>query len=170
MNHQLDYEDIRELCEFLVDHDIIQRQLDRKEEDKKRDWIKARLREMRVESPLASWEDAEAEYEREFPRVLARIEEIHQAFAAQVPHPELHGGKTRKIVWATIEDQELDFFDMVDRHRLAHEEGNLFSYLARVMKVARKLHEAAGLEQAATIEQRVRSYLAVVDARLVDQL
>ncbi|HLU67207.1 MAG TPA: DEAD/DEAH box helicase [Kofleriaceae bacterium] len=170
MNHQLDYDDVRELCELLVDHDVIQRLLDRKEEDKKREWIKNRLREMRQDSPQASWEDAEEEYERAFPRVLSRIEEIHQEFQAKVPHPELHGGKVRKTVWATIEDQELGFLEMVDRHRLAHEEGSLFTYLARVMKVARKLHEAAAVEQAATIEQRIRSYLAVVDARLASQL
>ena len=32
-NHQLDYVELRQLVEYLIDHDIIQRQLDRKGED-----------------------------------------------------------------------------------------------------------------------------------------
>jgi hypothetical protein len=169
MNQQLDYPDFRELCEFLVDHDIIQRLLNRKQEDKKADWIRERLRERRREGELVSWEDVEADYEREFPRVLTRMEIIHQEFSHQVPHPELHGGKAAKTIWATIEDESIGFLEMVDRHRLAHEEGNLFTYLARVMKVARKINEATGLDQLAEIERRVRSYLSVVDARLIEE-
>jgi hypothetical protein len=167
MNHQLDVEDYRALCEFLVDHDIIQRLLDRKEEDKKAEWIKAKLRELRQERPQVSWEDGEAEYEKAFPRQLTRIELIHQEFSALVPHPELHGGKSAKRIWATIEDEGLGFLEMVDKHRLAHEEGNLFTYLARTMKVAKKIHEATGLEQLGALEARIRSYLAVVEARLI---
>ena len=53
---------------------------------------------------------------------------------------------------------------------VAHEEGNLFTYLARTMKVAKKIHEATGLEQMADIEKRIRSYLAVVESRLLDLL
>jgi hypothetical protein len=170
MNHQLDYEDLRELCEYLVDHDIVQRMLDRKDEDKKADWVREKLREMRRDGAIVEWADAEAEYDKAFPREPTRIELIQQEFAARVPHPELHGGKTRKNVWATIEAQGHAFLEMVDQHRLAHEEGNLFTYLARVMKVAHMLHEAAGLEQLATIELRIRSYLAVVDARLAEKL
>ena len=170
MNHQLDHDDYRALCEFLVDHDIIQRMLDRKEEDKKAEWIKAKLREMRQESPQVSWEDGEAEYEKAFPRELTRVELIHQEFSARVPHPELHGGKSAKRIWATIEEEGIGFLEMVDKHRLAHEEGNLFTYLARTMKVAKKIHEATGLEQLADIERRIRSYLAVVESRLVDLL
>ena len=169
MNHQLDSGDYRELCEFLVDHDIIQRRLDRKLEDKKADWIRERLRERRRESPQISWQDVEEEYEREFPRVLSKMELIHQEFAGQVPHPELHGGKGAKTIWATIEDENIGFLEMIDRHSLAHEEGNLFTYLARVMKVARKIHEATGLEQPADIERRIRSYLSVVDDRMVEE-
>ncbi len=169
MNQQLDYPDFRELCEFLVDHDIIQRLLSRKEEDKKAEWIRERLRERRRESPQTSWQDVEEDYEREFPRQLSKMELIHQEFARQVPHPELHGGKGAKTIWATIEDENLGFLEMVDRHRLGHEEGNLFTYLARVMKVARKIHEATGLEQLADLERRVRSHLSVVDARLIDE-
>ena len=167
MNHQLDHEQLRDLCEFMVDHDVIQRRLDRKQEDKKREWIQERLRERRRESPQISWEDVEDEYEREFPRELSPIEIIHQDFARLVPHPELHGGKTRKTVWATIEEHELGFFEMVDTHRLAHEEGSLFTYLARVMKTAKVIHEASHLEQLAALEERIRSYLAVVDPRMV---
>jgi hypothetical protein len=170
MNHQLDYEELRELCEFLVDHDIVQRLLDRKDEDKKAEWIREKLREMRQGGAIVDWSDAEAEYDKVFPRVPTRIELIHQEFSALVPHPELHGGKARKNVWATIEEQGLGFLEMVDRHRLAHEEGNLFTYLARVMKVAKMIHEAAGLEQLATIEHRIRTFLAVIDARLAAQL
>ena len=170
MNHQLDADDLRALCEFLVDHDVIQRLLDRKEEDKKAEWIKAKLREMRQESPQVSWEDGEAEYEKAFPRQLTRIELIHQEFSALVPHPELHGGKTAKRIWATIEEEGLGFLEVVDRHRLAHEEGNLFTYLARTMKVAKRIHEATGLEQLGDLERRIRSYLAVVEARLIDQM
>jgi hypothetical protein len=170
MNHQLDADDYRALCEFLVDHDVIQRMLDRKEEDKKAEWIKAKLREMRQESPQVSWEDGEAEYEKAFPRQLSKIELIHQEFSARVPHPELHGGKSAKRIWATIEDDQLGFLEMVDRHRLAHEEGNLFTYLARTMKVARKIHEATGLDLLGDLEKRIRSYLAVIEARLIDQM
>ena len=170
MNHQLDGDDYRALCEFLVDHDVIQRVLDRKADDKKAEWIKAKLREMRQESPQVSWEDGEAEYEKAFPRELSKIELIHQEFSAKVPHPELHGGKNAKRIWATIEEDQVGFLEMVDRHRLAHEEGNLFTYLARTMKVAKKIHESTGLEQLGELERRIRSYLAVVEARLIDQM
>ena len=167
MNHQLDYEESRELVEMLVDHDIIQRKLDRKEMDKRKEWMRERLRERRRDNPQVSWEDIEDEYEREHPRELTRVEHILQEFQSKVPHPELHGGKKRKTVWAVIEDEQIDFLDFVDTERLAHEEGSLFSYLARVMKVARSIFEAAGLEQFDSIESRVRSYLAVIDDRLV---
>jgi hypothetical protein len=170
MNHQLDYAGCRELCEYLVDHNIIQRMLDRKEDEKRREWIRERLRERRQENSQVTWEDVEAEYEREFPRELTQVERIHSEFAAVVPHPELHGGKQVKNVWARIEDDEIDFLDFVDTHRLSHEEGNLFSYLARVMKVARTLGEATGIEQFGVIETKIRDYLAVIDARLVSKL
>ncbi len=170
MHHQLDYEGCRELAEYLVDHNIIQRMLDRKEDEKRREWIRDRLREQRRENPQVTWEDVEEEYEREFPRELSRIETIHQEFAAQVPHPELHGGKQYKDVWARIDDENVDFLDFVDRHRLAHEEGSLFTYLARVMKVARTIHDATTIDTFASIQGRIRDYLAVIDARLVNQL
>ena len=55
MNHQLDYADCRALVEFLIDHNVIQRILDRKTEDAKREWIRGRLREKRMENSLVSW-------------------------------------------------------------------------------------------------------------------
>ena len=39
-NHQLEYVELRELVEYLIDHDIIQRLLDRKGEDEKREWMR----------------------------------------------------------------------------------------------------------------------------------
>ncbi|HWN66340.1 MAG TPA: hypothetical protein VNM90_01810, partial [Haliangium sp.] len=167
MNEQLEYEQCRELVEFLVDHDIIQKQLDRKDEDKRREWIRERLRERRQENPLVSWEDVEEEYAREFPRELTRIELVHQRFSAEVPHPQLHGGKMAKNIWAQMEDNDLAFLDFVDRHRLQHEEGSLFSYLIRVMNFAKNLGEATSMEQFTNIEGRVRRCLSMVDARLI---
>src|SRR5205085_5758594 len=43
--HQLGYEELRELIELLVDHDAVQRIFDRRNEDVKREWCRARLRE-----------------------------------------------------------------------------------------------------------------------------
>lgn len=170
MHRDFSYEQARELVEFLVDHDVIQRALDRKELEKRREWIRAKLREMRAEQPQATWEDAEAEYEREHPRELSETEQLHHAFLAELPHPELHGGKVQKTVWAQLEDDELSFFDFVERHRLEHEEGSLFSYLIRVLRVAHAIAEATGVGAFESIEQRVRDVLAAVDARLVRSL
>lgn len=167
MNEQLEYEQCRELIEFLVDHDVIQKQLDRKDEDKRREWIRERLRERRKDNPLVSWEDVEEEYAREFPRELTHIELVHQRFSAEVPHPQLHGGKMYKNIWAQIEDGNLTFLDFVERHRLQHEEGSLFSYLIRVMNFAKNLSEATFMEQFSNLEQRVRSCLSMVEMRLV---
>src|SRR5439155_11458147 len=92
-NHQLEYIDLRELVEYLLDHDIVQRLLDRKGEDEKREWMRAKLRELRLENPHVTWDDVEAAWDKEHPRVPTKIELIHQEFSAKVPHPELHGGK-----------------------------------------------------------------------------
>jgi len=167
-NHQLDYEDLRALVEFLVDHDVVQRVLDRKDEDKKREWMRAKLREMRESNPQVSWDDVEAEYDKQFPRVPTRIELIQQEFAAVVPHPELHGGKKPKNVWAQMEDGGLGFLEFVERHGLDHEEGSLFSYLVRIMNFARKIGDASKLEQLTELATRVRTVLAKIDERLVD--
>jgi hypothetical protein len=166
MNHALEAADCRALCELLVDHDSIQRVLDRKDLDKRRDWIKQRLRELRDANPQASWEDAEAEYDQKFPRELTRVELIHQEFQARLPHPELHGGKRGKAIWASIDDEGLGFLEYVDRHRLAHVEGSLFTYLARVMKVARRIAEGTGAPHFAELAERVRAYLSIIDPRL----
>lgn len=167
-NHQLEYVELRELVEYLIDHDIIQRQLDRKGEDEKREWMRMKLRELRETNPQITWDDVEAELEKEHPRVLTRTEVIHQEFSAKVPHPELHGGKRPKTTWAQVEDSGLTFLEFVDKHHLDHEEGNLFSYLVRVMNFARKLGEASGLSELEDMAERVQRLLARVDVRLVD--
>jgi len=170
MNHPIEYEDCRALVEFLVDHDVIQRSLDRKMLDERAAWIKEKLRERRRDNPQVSWEDIEAEYDREFPRPLSKIELIHQEFSAKIPHPQLHGGMRQKNVWQRMEDDQLGFLDFVDRHHLAHEEGSLFSYLIRVMNFAHTLEEVTAMEQFASLRQRVRRVLSSVDARLIDDL
>jgi hypothetical protein len=166
-NHDVDYPLCRELCEFLLDDDRIQRLLDRKLNEKRKEWIKARLRERRREEPQVSWEDVEEEYEKTFPREPTPIEKIHGEFAARVPHPELHGGKQAKNVWARMDDAQLGFMDFVEQEGLQHEEGSLFSYLARVMRVARMLHETTTLGELGVLEEAVRRKLSVVDERIV---
>ena len=166
MQEQLEYDDSRALIEFLVDHDGIQRILQRRLDEVKRDWIKAKLREMRHESGQVSWEDAEAEYDKAHPRVLSHVEEIFARFSAEVPHPELHGGKVQKAIWASMEEQELGFMAYVEKEELAHEEGSLFSYLVRVMNFGRQLHEATGLARFEEIAERVRTCIAAVDRRM----
>jgi hypothetical protein len=170
MNHQLDSDDCRQLIEYMVDHNTIQRILDRKEYEKRKIWIKERLREKRRDNPQVSWEDVEEEYEREHPRELTRIEQIHGEFSAIVPHPELHGGKSPKVVWQTMREDELSFMDMVERERLQHEEGSLFSYLIRVMNFSKTLGEVTGLEPFTATHDEVRALLSAVDARLVARI
>ena len=165
MNHPVDGDDFPELVEFLVDHDIVQRILDRADREKRKAWIRERLRERRADNPQVSWEDVEEEYEREHPRVLSKMEEIHAAFTGVVPHPELHGGKRQKVVWKTIVDEGRSFLEFIDHHGMAHEEGSLFSYLSRCARVAHSLGEATGLEGFELLEDRFRRYLASVDPR-----
>jgi hypothetical protein len=167
-NHQLDYEDIRAMVEYLVDHEVIQRVLDRKDEDKKREWMRAKLKEMRDANPQVSWDDVEAEYDKQFPRVPTKIELIQQEFAAAVPHPELHGGKKPKTVWAQLEESGLGFLEFVERHGLEHEEGSLFSYLVRIMNFAKKIGDASDLEQFTELADKVRAVLSKIDQRLID--
>ncbi len=167
-NHQLEYIELRELVEYLVDHDIIQRQLDRKGEDEKREWMRQKLRQLRDEGTQASWEDVEVLWEKEHPRVLTKIELIHQEFGAKVPHPELHGGKKPKNTWAQLEESGLGFEEFVDKHGLEHEEGNLFTYLIRVSNFAAKLGEASGLTEFADMSDKIKRLLARVDVRMVD--
>jgi hypothetical protein len=167
-NHQLEYVELRELVEYLIDHDIIQRQLDRKGEDEKREWMRAKLRELRIDNPHVTWDDVEAQWEKEHPRQLTKIEQIHAEFGAKVPHPELHGGKKPKNTWAQLEDTGLGFLEFVEKHGLEHEEGNLFSYLVRVMNFANKLGEASQLPEFTDMAERVRKLLARIDLRLVE--
>ncbi|HPH67576.1 MAG TPA: DEAD/DEAH box helicase [Kofleriaceae bacterium] len=166
--YQLDYVELRQLVEYLIDHDIIAKMLARKDEEKKNEWMRAKLRELRVDNPQVSWDDVEAAYEKEHPRVLSKIEEVHQAFAAAVPHPELHGGKRAKNVWAIMEDENIGFVEFVEREHLEHEEGNLFSYLVRVMNFARKLGEASKLTEFEDLAERVQTALGRVDLRFVE--
>jgi hypothetical protein len=164
-NHQLEYEDLRALVELLVDHDAVQRILDRKLEDIRREWCRQRLREKRLDNPQVTWEDVEAEYEQEHPRVLTKVETIHQEFSAKVPHPELHGGKKAKAIWARMEDEKLGFVEFVEKEGLEHEEGSLFSYLVRVMNFARKLADASQLSEFGDLADRVKAAIGSVDIR-----
>jgi hypothetical protein len=167
-NHQLDYVELRQLVEYLIDHDVIQRLLDRKVDDAKREWCRTRLRELREQNPHVTWEDVEAEWDKEHPRPPTKIETIHAELSALVPHPELHGGKKPKTVWATLEDSGAGFLEFVEKHSLEHEEGNLFSYLVRVMNFARKLGDVSQLSEFEDMAERVQKVLARVDIRLVD--
>jgi hypothetical protein len=169
-NHQLEYVELRQLVEYLVDHDIIQRQLDRKGEDEKKEWMRNWLREARIENPHVTWDDAEAKYLQEHPRPLTKVELIHQEFSSKVPHPELHGGKKPKDTWAQLEDGGFSFLEFVEKHNLQHEEGNLFSYLIRVMNFAQKLYEASQLSEFEDMADRVKKLLGRIDLRLVEGL
>lgn len=170
MHYDLSYTQARELVETLVDHDVIHRLLHRKEEDEKREWMRARLRERRMENPLTTWDDVEAEYERKFPRKRSFIEQVHDTFIKKVPHPELHTRLRFKEVWAKIEDEQHSIMDFVERHKLEQEEGSLFSYLSRILKTAKMLYEASYIEVFRTLELRVRSKLSMVDDRILDEL
>jgi len=169
MNCDLSDEDKCALTEYLVDHNAVHQVFVRRENLKRRDWIRARLSEKRRDNPQVSWEDIEAEYEEQFPRILSRPEMVHQEFASVLPHPELHGGKVQKAIWSQMIDEGTSFTDFVGNHDLAHEEGSLFSYLARVMKVAKTLHEATGMDAYATLQRSVRDCLAVVDERMAQE-
>ncbi|MBK8014417.1 MAG: DEAD/DEAH box helicase [Deltaproteobacteria bacterium] len=168
--HNLEPELVGPLVEFLVDHDAIQRIHDRKALAKAKEWIRERLRLLRRDNPLATFEDAEAEYWREHPRELTPIELIHQAFCQKLPHPELHGGKTNKAIWAEMQSDDLTFLDYVQRHGLAEEEGQLFTYLARVMNTARMLFEVTKMAEFDALQGRVRARLAAVDERVLQGL
>jgi superfamily II DNA/RNA helicase len=160
----------REMVEYLVDHDAIQRIHDKRELEKAKEWMRERLRERRRENPQVAWEDIEEEYWKEHPRELLPIELVHQDFVSKVPHPELHGGKQAKKIWAEMEDDGLTFVDYVERHELDQEEGSLFTYLARVMKAARMLKEVTEVGDFETIELAVRGRLAAIDSRVMEGL
>jgi hypothetical protein len=170
MNQDMDYAFVRALVEYVTEHDVIHRLITRKLDAKRREWVLTRLRERRREGEQVTWEDVEEEYEKQFPRELTPVEKLHSAFVAVMPHPELHGGKTAKTVWAQMEDDGLSFLDFIDRHGLETEEGNLFSYLARIMKFARMLFEATTLTEFQTLETNVRRCLSVIDPRVLEDL
>jgi hypothetical protein len=166
LNHPLEYEQARELVEYLLDHDAVWKIFTRKEDDKKREWCRNRLRERRQDEPQTSWEDVEEEYDRLFPRELTFIEKVHAEFVSALPHAELHGGKKFKNIWARFEDANTTFMDFVEEHQLAYEEGNLFSYLARVMKIAKQIFDVSQVEEFRSIEERVRRVLSRIDERI----
>ena len=168
-NHQLEYVELRELVEYLIDHDIVQRVLDRKGEDAKKEWTRTWLREQRFEGNQVTWEDAEEAYLKEHPRQLTKVELIHGEFSAKVPHPELHGGKKPKNTWAQLEDSGLSFLEFVAKHGLEHEEGNLFSYLIRVMNFSTKLFQASQLTEFEDMAERVQKLLARIDLRVMER-
>lgn len=169
-NHEFDYEGARELVELLVEHDVIHNIFEKKAREARRQIILARLREERQDNPQLSFEDVEAAYLAENPPEPSQAELIHQAFTAKLAHPELHGGKAQKTVWAEIEDGDMTFTDYVQEHDLGMEEGSLFTYLARVMKAARMLHEVVGLKHFSQLELRIRHKLAVIDERVLEGL
>ena len=65
-----------------------------------------------------------------------------------------------------LEDSGLTFLEFVEKHSLEHEEGNLFSYLVRVMNFAQKLYQASQLTEFEDMAERVRKLLARIDLRL----
>lgn len=167
-HHDLDAVLAHEMVEFMVDHDAIQRIFDRRAREERRQWVLERLRELRRENPAISFEDVDAMYEEEHPYEPAQVEVIFEAFSAKVPHPELHGGKRMKRIWAEMFEDELTFSDFVERHDLGYEEGSLFTYLARVMKASKMLAEVTHAGVFSEIEQRIRHRLAAVDERVAE--
>ena len=161
---------LRQLVELLVDHDVIHNQLEKKEAEKRRQWILERLRDLRRDNPQVTFEDVEEEYWEKFPPEPSDAERVHQAFVAKLPHQELHGGKVQKNIWAQMEDRDLTFMDFVQEHNLTYEEGSLFTYLARVMKTARMLHEVLHEPYFSQMESRIRNKLAVIDERVMEGL
>jgi superfamily II DNA/RNA helicase len=167
LNYDLEYEQALELVEYLVDHNVIHRLFTRKDKEARRTWIKNKLRELRRQSPLASWEDAEEAYEEKFPPEYSFVEQVHQKFSSELPHPEIHGGKIQKYVWAKFEEKEQTFFDFVMEHDLVREEGSLFSYFSRVMKTAKMIFEITHIEHFGVIESTIRKELGTIDHRVL---
>ncbi len=161
--HKFDYSGYREMVEWLVTHDVIHRFLARKQAEKRKEWIRVRLRQRRQEGSQVSWEDIEQEYEANFPRELTRIEQIHGEFCASLVHPQLHPKSSPKTIWATMEEEQLQFHDFVAREGMAREEGSLFSYLVRVMGTAARLHKVTNIEEFSDLAGRIREVLAEID-------
>ena len=87
---------LRELVELLVDHDVIHQQFERKEAEKRRQWILERLRELRRENPQVTFEDVEEEYWERFPPEPSAAERIHQAFVAPCRIKSFTGAKRKR--------------------------------------------------------------------------
>ncbi len=166
----LEDEQIRELVELLLDHDSIQRIFDRRAAAKRKEWILTRLRERRRENSLISFDDVEEEYWEKHPPELSYCEHLHQEFLSKVPHPELHGGKVQKTIWATIDDEDMTFSEYVTQEGLGQEEGSLFTYLARVMKGARMLNDVWEHPVFTDMESKIRNKLAAIDDRVLEGL
>lgn len=160
----------RELVELLVEHDSIQRIFEKRERAKIREWCIQKLRELRRDNPQAAFEDAEELYWEKHPKELTRSEHGLQTFLAKVPHPELHGGKTQKKIWAELQDEDMTFMEYVSKHDLGREEGSLFTYFARVMKAARMLHEVTEIAEFSEMERAIRTKLAAIDERVLEGL
>ncbi|MBX2812767.1 MAG: DEAD/DEAH box helicase [Myxococcales bacterium] len=160
----------RELVELLVEHDAIQRIFEKRERAKIREWCIQKLRELRRDNPQASFEDAETLYWEKHPRELTRSEQALQTFLGKVTHPELHGGKVQKKIWSEMQDEDLTFVEYVSKHDLGREEGSFFTYLARVMKAARMLHEVTERPEFADMEKAIRNKLAAIDERVLEGL
>ena len=164
--HDLDKEHAVLLLEFLVDHSVISKIFEKKQLQKKRDWIGARLREKRRDNPQLTWEDVEEEYDEKFPRELSQIEMWFDDFSKTVPHPELHGGKRQKFIWSSMNEESQSFMEYVDCHNLAKEEGNLFSYLGRVLKAARTIFSVTDLSVFKSVVLDINEVLVEVDPRV----
>lgn len=160
----------RELLELIVEHDAIARIFEKREWAKIREWCIAKLRELRRDNPQVAFEDAERLYWEAHPRELTRSELALESFTALVPHPELHGGKRQKRIWAELDDKDLTFMEYVADNDLGREEGSLFTYLARVMKTARMLHELTERPAFSEVELRIRTKLAAIDERVMEGL
>lgn len=167
---EMDEPQLRELVELLVDHDTVQRVFERREAAKRKEWILARLRERRQENSQITFDDVEQEYWEKHPPELSNAELVLQAFTSKVPHPELHGGKVQKRIWAEMEDGDFTFMDYVQKEDLGPEEGSLFTYLARVMKSAKLLQEISKIAYFGHMEQAIRHKLAAIDERVLEGL
>ena len=168
--HDLEKEHAVLLLEFLVDHSVISKLFEKKQLQKKRDWIGSRLREKRKESPHLTWEDVEEEYDEKFPREFSVVERWFDDFSKTMPHPELHGGKRQKFIWSSMIQDEQGFMEYVDCHDLAKEEGNLFSYLGRVQKAAKTIFNATELKVFESVVVDINEVLVEVDPRVSSRL
>ena len=169
-HHDPTYEICRQLVELLVEHDVIHKVLSREADQERRQAILLIWREKRRDQPQLTFEDIEEEYDKEHPRPLSDVERIHQEFVGKLPHPELHGGKVQKNAWRQMEDEGLSFLEFVEKNGLAHEEGSLFTYLARLMKAARMIWEVTTLDEWKNLEDKIRQKLAAVDDRVIESL